>query len=177
MYSDCRGCLQHKGSFGFVQNAEKTRASRMFFFTETSNTENKATVYLIFTDMPARTSTSSSSHFYSWYITLTYGLKICVILRLSDWHPLPSLLSILKDFPVRQYHFPICPSPVPHGGHFYACALFLNTARTQDEINLCGAPYGLVKTLLVHMIDVISVGSGEHVCLHNLVRVSFTNKV
>ena len=26
------------------------------------------------------------------------------------------------------------------------------------------------------MTDVISEGSGEHVCLHNLVRVSLTNK-
>ena len=35
---------------------------------------------------------------------------------------------------------------------------------------------GLVKTLLVRMTDVISEGSGEHVCLHNLVRVSLTYK-
>ena len=44
-------------------------------------------------------------------------------------------------------------------------------------MNLRGAPYELVKTLLVLMTDVISEGSGEHVCLHNLVRVSLTNKV
>ena len=37
----------------------------------------------------------------------------------------PSFLTILKDFPVRQYSFRICPSR----GHFYA--LFLNTARTR----------------------------------------------
>ena len=60
---------------------------------------------------------------------------------------------------------------------FYACALLLNTARTEHEINLRGASYELVKTLLEHMTDVISEGSGEHVCLHNLVRVSLTNKV
>ena len=29
MHSDCRGRLQHKRSFGFVQNAETNRASRM----------------------------------------------------------------------------------------------------------------------------------------------------
>ena len=54
MYSDCRGRLQHKGSFGLVQNAEKIvqGACCCFFLTETSNAENKATVYLIFTDMP-----------------------------------------------------------------------------------------------------------------------------
>ena len=62
---------------------------------------------------------------------------------------------------------------------FYAdaCALFLYTAGPEHEINLRGAPYDLVKTLLEHMTDVISEDSGEHVCLHNLVRVSLTNKV
>ena len=77
MYSDCRGRLQHKGSFGFEQKIEKTRASRMFvfFLTETSNAENKATVYLIFTDMLARTHTWSSSHFHSRYITINLRLK------------------------------------------------------------------------------------------------------
>ena len=48
MYSDCRGRLQHKGSFGFVQNAEKIKSHVFFFLTETSNAVNKATVYLIF---------------------------------------------------------------------------------------------------------------------------------
>ena len=57
---------------------------------------------------------------------------------------------------------------------FYTCALFLNTARPEHEINLHGAPYELVKTLLVLMTDAISEGSGEHVCLHNLVKVSLT---
>ena len=76
MYSDCRGRLEHKGSFSFVQNAEK-------------------------------------------------------IVRV-------------------------------------ACFLL-----TEHEINLRGAPYELVKL----MTDANSEGSGEHVCLHNLVRVSLTNKV
>ena len=40
----------------------------------------------------------------------------------------------------------------------------------EHEINLRGAPYDLVKTLLEHMTDVISEGSGEHVCLHNLLK-------
>ena len=49
MYSDCHGRLQHKGSFGFVQNAEKiVQVACLFFLTETSNAENKAT----FIDMP-----------------------------------------------------------------------------------------------------------------------------
>ena len=43
-------------------------------------------------------------------------------------------------------------------------------------MNQRGAPYELVKTLLELMTDVLSEGSGEHVCLHNLVRVSLTNK-
>ena len=57
MYSDCRGRLQQKGSFGFVLNAEKIVQVACFFFFltdgEISNAKNKATVYLIFTDMPA----------------------------------------------------------------------------------------------------------------------------
>ena len=86
---------------------------------------------------------------------------------------LPSLLSILKDFPVQQY---------VQAGHFYHSnsmrVLFSCTQLgPEHEINLPGAPYELVKTLLVLMTDVISEGSGEHVCLHNLVRVSLTNKV
>ena len=66
------------GSFGFVQNAEEIVQVAFFFLTETSNAENKATVYLIFTDMSARTHTWSSSLFYSQY------QAECVILRLSD---------------------------------------------------------------------------------------------
>ena len=86
---------------------------------------------------------------------------------------LPSLLSILKNFPVQQY---------VQAGHFYHSnsmrVLFSWTQLgPEHEINLRGAPYELVKTLLVLMTDVISEGSGEHVCLHNLVRVSLTNKV
>ena len=89
MYSDYRGRLQHKGSFGFVQNAEKiVQVACLFFLTETSNAENKATVYLIF--LP--THTWSSSHFYSRH----RGLNMYE----TDT---PTLHSILKDFPVRQY--------------------------------------------------------------------------
>ena len=109
MYSDCRGRLQHKGSFGFVQNAEKiVQVACCFFLTETSNAENKATVYFIFTDMPARTHTWSSSLFLFTVHYRKLQAEICVILRLSDWHPLPSLFSILKDFPVRQYAQAAC---------------------------------------------------------------------
>ena len=84
-----------------------------------------------------------------------------------------SLLNILKDFPVQQY---------VQAGHFYHSnsmrVLFSWTQLgPEHEINLRGAPYELVKTLLVLMTDVISEGSGEHVCLHSLVSVSLTNKV
>ena len=86
---------------------------------------------------------------------------------------LPSLLSILKDIPVQQY---------VQAGHFYHSnsmrVLFSWTQLgPEHEINLRRAPYELVKTLLILMTDVISEGSGEHVCLHNIVRVSLTNKV
>ena len=70
-----RGRLQHKGSFGFVRNAEKIVLVACFFLTETSNAENKATVYLISTDMPARTRMWSSFHFYSQYMTVNLRLK------------------------------------------------------------------------------------------------------
>ena len=64
-----------------------------------------------------------------------------------------------------------------HGGHFYVCA-----ARTEYEINLGGAPYELVpgyfvNSLLVLMTDVISEGSGEHVRLRNLARVSLLTNI
>ena len=47
MYGDCRGRLEHKGPFGFVQNAEKIVQVACFFLTETSNAENKAIVQYI----------------------------------------------------------------------------------------------------------------------------------
>ena len=87
---------------------------------------------------------------------------------------LPSLLSTLKDFPV---HVQAMCDTEGTSIILILCALFLKTAGPEHEINLRGAPYDLVKTLLVLMTDVISEGSGEHVCLHNLVRVSLTNKV
>ena len=46
MYSDCGGRLEHKGSFGFVQNAEKI-VQVEFFFIETSNAENEAAIQYI----------------------------------------------------------------------------------------------------------------------------------
>ena len=81
-----------------------------------------------------------------------------------------------KGFPSSA----ICPSRVQHGGQFYQSkhVLFSWTQLgPEHEINLREAPYDLVKTLLELMTDVISEGSGEHVCLHNLVRVPLTYKV
>ena len=47
MYSDCGGRLEHKGSFGFVQNAEKIVQVACFFLTESSNAENEAAIQYI----------------------------------------------------------------------------------------------------------------------------------
>ena len=113
-YSD----LQHKGSFGFVQNAEKiVQVACLFFFSRRHPMRKIKPPYIL----PARTRTWSSSLFYSLYI------KLCVILRWSDWHPLPyppSLLSILKDFPKPRAKRRALLS-------FYACPIFLSTARTR----------------------------------------------
>ena len=180
MFSDCRGRLQHKGSFGFVQNAEKIEQVACFFLTETSNAENQATIYSISTDIPARTRTWSSSHFYWRYITVNLRLKYVWFSGYTSDTPSPPLPSPpfkhFKGFPSSA----ICPSCMRHGGQFYhtMCVLFSWTQLwPEHEINWRCAPYKLVKTLLVPMTDVISEGSGEHVCLHNLVRVSLTNKV
>ena len=87
----------------------------------------------------------------------------------TDTPTLP-LLSILMDFPVRQYDQAACDT---EGTSFILCVC----SFLEHEIILRGAPYELLKTLLVLMTYVISKGSGVHVCLHNLVRVSLTNKV
>ena len=88
---------------------------------------------------------------------------------------LPSPLSVLKDFPVRQYAQAACDT---EGTSIILCMCsFLEHRSPEHEINWRGASYELVKTLLVLMTNVISEGSGAHVCLHDLVRVSLTNKV
>ena len=136
-----------------------------FFLTATSSHR----IFNIFTDMPARTHRWSSSHFYSRYFTVNLRLKY-----VWDWHPYSPLP--FKGFPNSA----ICPSRVRHGGQFYQSMRVLfswTQLGPEHKINLRGAPYDLVKTLLELMTDVISEGSGEHVCLHNLVRVSLTNKV
>ena len=81
-----------------------------------------------------------------------------------------------KGFPSSA----ICPSRVRHGGHFYhsiyiilcVCS-FLEHSSDPSMKSTCAEPH----MSLVLMTDVISEDSGEHVCLQNLVRVSFTNKV
>ena len=105
-----------------------------------------------------------------------------------DWRPCNLRLKYLwfsgyptdTPYPPLPFNFPV--SHVRHGGHFYhSNSMRVLISWTQlgpeHEINLRGAPFELVKTLLVLMTDVISEGSGEHVGLHNLVRVSLTNKV
>ena len=92
-------------------------------------------------------------------------------MRLTPLLPPP----LLKDFRVRQYVQAACDT---EGNSFSLCVCsFLEQLGPEHEINLRGALYDLVKTLLELMTDVISEGSGKHVCLHNLVRVSLTNKV
>ena len=90
------------------------------------------------------------------------------VIRLT---PLPSLLSILKDFPVWQYAQAACDTD--RISIILCMCSFLEHSSDPSMKSSCE----LVKTLLVVMTDVISEGSGEHVCLHNLVRVSLTNKV
>ena len=58
-----------------------------FFLTETSNAENKATVYLIFTLICLQELARGHPR----YITDNRMVEICVILRLSYWHPYPPL--------------------------------------------------------------------------------------
>ena len=88
----------------------------------------------------------------------------------------PLLSPPFKGFPSSA----ICPSRVRHGGQFYQSMRVLfswTQLGLEHEINLRGAPYDLVKTLLELMTDVISEGSGEHVCLHNIFRVSLTSSI
>ena len=92
----------------------------------------------------------------------------------TSYHPLP--FKHFKGFPSSA----ICPSRVRHGGHFYhsiyiilfVCS-FLEHCSDPSMKSTCAEPH--MSSVL--MTDVISADSGEHVCLHNLVRVSFTNKV
>ena len=66
MYSDSSGRLEHKGSFGFVQNAEKIMQVACFFSPRHPMRKIKPSysIFNIYTDMPARTRTWSSSHFF-----------------------------------------------------------------------------------------------------------------
>ena len=50
---------------------------------------------------------------------------------------------------------------------------FLEHCSDPSMKSTCAEPH--MSSVL--MTDVISADSGEHVCLHNLARVSFTNKV
>ena len=72
----------------------------VFFLTETSNAENKATVYLIF--LPTCLHELTRGH-HLIFIHGTLPLTECLNMYETDTPTLPSLLSILKDFPVRQY--------------------------------------------------------------------------
>ena len=85
--------------------------------------------------------------------------------------PLPSILSILKDFPVRQYAQATCDT---EDTSIILCVCsFLEHSSDPSMKSTCAE----LHIRLVLMTDVISEGSGEYVCLHNLARVSLTNKV
>ena len=118
MYSDCRGRLQHKGSFGFVQNAEKiVQVARLFFFlTETSNAENKATVYLIF--LPTCLQELTRGHhliFIHGTLPQTKGLNMYETDTPTLPPPPPPPPPPFKGFPSSA----ICPGRVRHGEQFY----------------------------------------------------------
>ena len=71
-----------------------------FFPTETSNAENKATVYLIF--LPTCLQEFTRGH-HLIFIHGTLPLNLGLNMYETDTPTLPSLLSILKNFPVWQY--------------------------------------------------------------------------
>ena len=89
----------------------------------------------------------------------------------TDTPTLPPPPPFLKDFPVRQYAQAACDT---EGNSISLCVCSFLENNSDPSMK---STYDLVKTLLELMTDVTSEGSGEHVCLHNLVRVSLTNKV
>ena len=114
MYSDCRGRLQHKRSFGFVQNAEKiVQVACFFFLTESSSAENKAIVYFIF--LPTCLQELKHGH-HLIFIHGTLPLNMCETdIPTPPPPPQPPPFKHFKGFPSSA----ICPSRVRHGGHFY----------------------------------------------------------
>ena len=92
-------------------------------------------------------------------LTEDLNMRDSQVIRLTP-PTLPSLFSILKDFPVRQYVQAACDTE----GTSIILILCVCSFLPEHEINLRGAPNELVKTLLLLMTDVISEGSGEHVC-------------
>ena len=110
----------------------------------------------------------------------TKGLNMCdsQVIRLTP-PTLPSLLSILKDFQVRQYVQVACDTEDTSNSiyiyiYIILCVCsFLEHCSDPSMKSTCAEPH--MSSVL--MTDVISADSGEHVILHNLVRVSFTNKV
>ena len=126
----------------------KSCKSHVFFFlTEISNAENKATLYLIFTDMPGHHLISSR------YLRL----KCVILIRLTP-PTLLSLLSILKDFPVRQYVQAACDTEGTSIILILCVCSFLEHSSDPSMKSTCAEPH---MSLLL-MTDVISQGSGEH---------------
>ena len=144
----------------------ENRASRMLFF---SHRDIQCGKYSL---LPTCLQELARGH--HRYITVNLRLKYVWFSGYPTDTPYPPLP--FKHF--KGFSSAICPSRVRHGGHFcHSKSMCVLCSWTQlgpeHEINLRGDE--LVKTLLVLMTDVISKGSGEHVCLRNLVLVSLTN--
>ena len=135
MYSDCRGRLQ-QGVIRFGAKCREKRASRMFFFSP------RHPMWKIYTDMPARTSTWSSSHFYSRYIIVNSRLKYVWISGYpTDTPTLLSLLSILKDSSVWQYVQAACDTEGSSIILILCVCSFLEHSSDLSMKSTCTEPY------------------------------------
>ena len=117
----------------------------------------------------ARWHAQSNSQWCAVTHTRFFLFFLCVIHRISGWHLYPPLH--LTDFPVRLYAQAACDT---EDTSIILCVCsFLELSSDRSMKSTCGE----LHIRLVLMTDVISEGSGEHVCLHNRARVSLTNKV
>ena len=85
----------------------------------------------------------------------------------TPYPPLP--FKHFKGFPVRQYVQAACDTEGTSIILILCVCSFLEHSSDPSMKSTCAEPH----MSLVLMTDVISEGSGEHVCLHNLL----TNKV
>ena len=141
MYSDCGGRLEHKGSFGFVQNAEKIVQVACFFSPRHPMWKMKPP-YSIFNIY--RHACKNSSHFYSRYITVNLRLKYVWFSGYptdTPYPPLPSLLIILKDFPVQQYVQATCDTEGTSIIRILCVCSFLEHSLDPSMKSTCAEPH------------------------------------